>query len=86
MKTPKLKMMFHLLISVVVSFVCIYLAVFFGGWKLIESGDPILLEIAVSIIVGFIFWIIFELSKFYEEKLKELEERVKTLENQNRIP
>ena len=79
-------MLFHLLISIVLSFLCIYLAVFFGGWKLIESGDPILLEIAVSLIVGFIFWIIFELSKFYEEKLKELENRVKELENQNRLP
>ncbi len=75
-------MLFHLLISIVLSFLFIYLAVFFGGWKLIESRDPILLEIAVSIIVGFIFWIIFELSKFYEMKLKELEERIRKLENQ----
>lgn len=81
MKNSKLKTISHLIICIVVSFLSIYLLVFFGGWKLIESGDPILLEIAVSIPVGFIVWIIFELSKAYEIKIKELESRIKELEN-----
>lgn len=81
MKNSKLKTILHLIICIVVSFLSIYLSVFFGGWKLIESGDPILLEIAVSIPAGFIVWIIFELSKAYETKIKELESRIKELEN-----
>ncbi len=81
MKNQKMKMILHWLICTIISFVFIYILVFVGGWKLIESGDPILLEIAISILVGFIVWIIFEFSKHYESKLKELETRIEELEN-----
>ncbi len=81
MKNQKMKMILHWLICTIISFVSIYILVFLGGWRLIESGDPILLEIAVSILVGFIVWIIFEFSRYYESKLKELETRIKELEN-----
>ncbi|MBQ2391327.1 MAG: hypothetical protein II306_06120 [Clostridia bacterium] len=80
MKNRKFKMLLHWLVSTLICFACIYLAVFFGGWRLIVSGDPILLEIAVSIIVGFIMWIIFELSRAHESKLNELEKRIEELE------
>lgn len=82
MKYSKLKMILHLIICMAVSFLIIYLLIFAGGWKLIESGDPICLQIAVSILVGFIVWIIFELSKAYEIKIKKLESRIKKLENE----
>lgn len=80
MKNQKIKMILRLLVCTVVSFICIYLLVFCGGWKFLESGDPILLEIAVSIIVGIIIWIIFGFSRYYDCKLKALEERIEKLE------
>ena len=67
-------------ICILLSFVFIYLMVFFGGWKLIESGNPILIEIAVSILVGIIIGLIFEFSRYYEIKLKEMKKQIEELE------
>lgn len=83
MKNRKMMMLLHLFISVCVSFGLIYLFVFFGGWKLLESGDPILMEIAAALIIGFVFWIMFEVTKSYEAKLKELERRIEVLEGKS---
>ncbi len=80
MKKQKFKMLIHLLISIVSSFVAIYLFVFFGGWKLLESNDPIQIEIVAAIAMGFIFWFIYEITREYEAKLAELERRIETLE------
>lgn len=77
----KTKMLLHWLVCTVVSFLCIYLFIFAGGWRLVESGDVILIEIAVSIIIGFVFWIIFELTRFYDLKIETLEKRIEELEN-----
>lgn len=77
----KLKMLLHWLVCTVVSFLCIYLFIFAGGWRLVESGDVILIEIAVSIIIGFVIWIIFELTRFYDLKIETLEKRIEELEN-----
>ena len=41
-----------LLLSIIISFIFIYLFIFFGGSKLFESGDVILKELGVSIIIG----------------------------------
>lgn len=78
----KLKMLLHWLVCTVVSFLCIYLFIFAGGWRLVESGDVILIEIAVSIIIGFVIWIIFELTRFYDLKIETLEKRIEELENE----
>lgn len=75
-----MKMLFHLFASVVISFVLIYLFVFFGGWKLLESGDPILLEIVAAVAMGFIFWVMFEIATSLEAKVAELEQRIAALE------
>lgn len=75
--------MLHLLIFIGASFIAIYLLVFVGGWKLIEAGDIIAIEIAVSVIVGFVVWIIFEVTKLIESKINALEKRVEELENKN---
>lgn len=80
MKKRNIKMGIHLIVSILVCFVVIYLFVFFGGWQLFEAGDPILLEIAAAIAVGFILWIVFEISKFHEAKIEELEKRIEALE------
>lgn len=77
------KAMLHLLIFIGASFIAIYLLVFVGGWKLIEAGDIISIEIAVSVIVGFVVWIIFEVTKLIESKINALEKRVEELENKN---
>ena len=77
------KAMLHLLIFIGASFIAIYLLVFVGGWKLIEAGDIIAIEIAVSVIVGFVVWIIFEVTKLIESKINALEKRVEELENKN---
>lgn len=73
--------MLHLLIFIGASFIAIYLLVFVGGWKLIEAGDIISIEIVVSVIIGFVVWLIFEVTKYFEAKINELEKRVKQLEN-----
>lgn len=80
MNKKKLKMLLHWLVSTLICFVLIYLFVFFGGWKLVESGDPILLELAAAIAMGFIFWIVYEVTRGMEEKMKELEKRIAELE------
>lgn len=80
MKKQELKILSHFLISVLISFVVIYLFVFFGGWKLLESNDPIQLEIVAALALGFIFWIIYEIARGYEARLKELENRIEKLE------
>jgi cytosine/uracil/thiamine/allantoin permease len=83
MRNKKLKFTLHFLICFVISFVCIYLIIFFGGWRLFESGDPILLEIAAAIVIGFVIWLIYELSAHFECKIKELEKRIEKLEKMN---
>lgn len=80
MKKSEYKMPLHWLIITVLSFIVVYLFVFFGGWKLIESRDPIHLEIVVSVFIGFIIWIIFELSRYYDAKFKSSEKRIEALE------
>lgn len=80
MKNQKWKMALHLLVSVCICFVLIYLFVFFGGWKLLEAKDPILLELVAAIGMGFILWIFYEVTRGYEAKLAELEKRISELE------
>lgn len=80
MKNQKVKMVFHFFVSVCINFGLIYIFVFFGGWKLLESGNPILLEIVAAIAMGFIFWVMYEITKGYEVKLAELERRIESLE------
>lgn len=63
------------------TFVSIYLLVFFGGWKLFESKDPILMEIGISVLVAIIFYVIDALYNYSNEKIKELEKRIEELEN-----
>jgi len=71
-----------MLLCIVISFVVIYLLVFFGGWKLLESGDPILVEIAISIPVGILLGVIVELSRYCESKLNKMASQIEELEKQ----
>ena len=62
-------------------FVVIYLFVFFGGWKLFESGDPILIEVGIAFILSFFVFIINEVVTGLEKRVKSLEEQINKLEN-----
>lgn len=79
----KAKMLLRYLGVFLLCFLTIYLIVFFGGWKLFESGDPILIEIGVAIILSIFLFAIIEVQTTHEKKIKDLEERVKQLEDIN---
>ena len=76
----KLKLYLRWFISILFSFVCIYLFIFVGGWKLLESGDPIRMELAAAIVVGTILFIVNEVTTAQDKKIKDLEQRLTELE------
>lgn len=79
------KMCLHWLVSTVICFILIYLFIFFGGWKLAESGDPILLEILAAIAMGSVFWILYEVASDQNRKIQELEKRIAALESRSAV-
>lgn len=79
----KCKLLLRLLASFIICFVIIYAVVFAGGWKLFESGDPILIEIGASMIGSLFLFVILEIFELQEQKIKKLEERIKNLETIN---
>lgn len=64
----------------VLCLIVIYLFVFFGGWKLFESGNPILIEVGIAFVLSFFVFGINEVIRSVEKKLKTLEERINELE------
>lgn len=76
-------MLLHLLVSIIICFVVIYVFIFFGGWRLVESGDVVVLEFVAALALGFVFWIMYEITRSMEAKIKELEARIKALEKEN---
>ena len=76
----KLKSYLRWFISILLSFVCIYLFIFFGGWKLVESGDPIRMELAAAIVVGTILFVMNEVATAQDKKINDLEQRLTELE------
>lgn len=81
----KLKYILVWALCILAWFVIIFLYFFCGGWELLESGDPIKIELCISVILGTLFFviidIIYELEKQHEEKIKKLEKRIAELEN-----
>ena len=80
MKNEKFKMALHLLICILISLIFIYLNGCFWAWGLISTGDPILLEVVASVIVGTLVFLIYELSKSFEDKIDTLTNRIEELE------
>lgn len=80
MKKNTLKMLLHWLVSTVLCFVLIYLFVFFGGWRLLETGDPILPEVVAAIAMGFVLWLVYEITSAQDAKIGALEKRIAELE------
>lgn len=76
----KVKLLLRWLGVFLLCFLTIYLIVFFGGWRLFESGDPILIETGVAFILSIFLFAIIEVQTTHEKKIKDLEERVKQLE------
>ena len=62
-------------------FVIIYLIVFFWGSKLFGSGDPILIEIGVALILSIFVFAFGEAGAALEKRVKALEERLNEFEN-----
>ncbi len=54
---------------------------FFGGWKLFESNDPILMEIGAALVLSIFFFANHEVLTMHEKKIKDLEERIQKLED-----
>ena len=75
-----LKILLKWAVWFVVCFAVIYLIVFFGGWKLFESDDPIMIEIGVAWILSVFVAIISEVVTGLEKRIKCLEEKLKELE------
>ena len=65
----------------VLCFAVIYLFVFFGGWKLFERGDPILIEIGVALILSFFVFVFNRIVTDLQKRVNDLEERLNKLEN-----
>lgn len=47
-----------------------YLLVFFGGWKLFESGGPILIKIGVSLSISLIIYAVYCVDRGNKAKIK----------------
>ena len=65
----------------IICFLIVYLVVLFGGWKLFESGDPILIELGVSLVLSFFVFIFNETVTNLEKRVKALEEQLEKYEN-----
>ena len=62
-------------------FAVVYLTVFFGGWKLFESSDPLLIEIGVALILSIFVFAFNETVTKLEKKIEALEKRIDEMEN-----
>ena len=76
----KLKFFLRYLAVFAACFVIIYLFVFFGGAKLFESGDPILIELGCALILSVFLSVILCAMEAYSKRIDALEARIQTLE------
>lgn len=77
----KMKMLLKFAGIFALCFVVIYLIMFFWGWKLIETGDPILMEVVCAVILSVFLCAFGEAVSALEKRVKSLEERLDKLEN-----
>ena len=76
----KLKFFLRYLAVFAACFVIIYLLVFFGGAKLFESGDPILIELGAALILSVFVFVILHAMEAQSKRIDALEARIQTLE------
>ena len=79
----KLKMLLRWAFWFLICFVVIYLFVFFGGWKLFKSRNPILIEVGIAIPLSVFVFAGNEAAIELEKRVKALEERLNKLENKD---
>ena len=77
----KLKLFLRWAIIFALCFVLIYLAVFLGGWKLFQSGNPILIELGVALVLSFLVFVFNEIVTNLEKRVKALEEQLEKYQN-----
>ena len=76
----KLKFFLRYLAVFAACFVIIYFIVFFGGAKLFESGDPILIELGAALILALFVTVLLSVCEAQSKRIDALEARVRTLE------
>ncbi len=76
----KLKPILIWLVECAVCFAVIYLVVFFGGAKLFESSDPVLIILGCALILSLFVSVILRAMEAQSKRIDALEARVKTLE------
>ncbi len=76
----KLKLLLRWAGQFVLCFVIIYVIVLLGGYKLFSSGDPILIELGVALVLSFFVFGFDEAFRALEKKVKTLEQRIEELE------
>ena len=77
----KIKLLLKFVGVFVLCFIVIYLIMFFWGWRLIETGNPILIEVVFAAILSIFLCAFGEAVSALEKRVKALEERLKELEN-----
>ena len=76
----KLKLLLLWLAVFAACFAIIYLIVLFGGAKLFESGDPILIELGAALILSVFVSVILHAMEKQSKRIDALETRIQTLE------
>ena len=76
----KLKLILLWLAVFAACFVIIYFLAFFGGAKLFESGDPILIELGAALILSVFVSVILHAMEKQSKRIDALETRIQTLE------
>ncbi len=76
-----LKTLLKWAITFVLCFIVIYSIVFFGGWKLLESGDPVLMELGVALVLSIFVFVFIEVITHLAKRITSLEERLNQLED-----
>ncbi len=77
----KMKLLLKFVGVFVLCFIVIYLIMLFWGWRLIETENPILIEVVFAAILSVFLYSFGEAASALEKRVKALEERLKELEN-----
>lgn len=82
MKKEKLFSLLRVFICFAGTFVFIYLFVFVGGWRLFESGDPVLTELGAAVIIGAVVFLFVEICLSLHKRIEKLEKRLEDLKSE----
>ena len=79
----KVKLFLRWAAAFILCFLVIYLIVFFGGYQLFASGDPVLMELGAALVLSIFLFAIDKTVTKLKKRVKSLEERLSKLENIN---